>query len=138
MHTGNEDIFLTKYSSDGSKIWTQQLYTLNTHESYGIVIDSSDNIYVNGYMTTLSENMCINDDIFLIKFDISGNMVWTKQLGTSKDEQSYGIAVDSSGYIYVTGYSEGLLDGNINAGDRDMFLLRTSPNPEHHGFPDEL
>ena len=51
-------------------------------------------------------------DIFLIKYDSSGTKQWTKQLGTSSGDEGRGITTDSSGNIYVTGYTQGGLDGN--------------------------
>ena len=49
---------------------------------------------------------------------------WTKQLGTSNGEHSNGVTTDSSGNIYVTGYTLGGLDGNTNSGSYDMFLVK--------------
>ena len=44
----------------------------------------------------------------------SGTKQWTKQLGTSSPEYGKGVTTDSSGNIYVTGYTSGGLDGNTN------------------------
>jgi len=54
----------------------------------------------------------------------SGTKQWTKQLGTSSVDIGYGVTVDSSGNIYVTGYTEGGLDGNTNSGNSDIFLIK--------------
>ena len=63
-------------------------------------------------------------DLFLVKYNSSGNKQWTKQLGTSSVEYSSGVTVDSSDNIYVTGDTFGGLDGNTNSGDYDVFLLK--------------
>ena len=48
---------------------------------------------------------------------------WTKQLGTSNDDVAKGVATDSSGNVYVTGYTNGGLDGT-NAGDYGLFVVK--------------
>ena len=53
---------------------------------------------------------------------------WTKQLGTSIRDQAYGVATDSSGNVYVTGYTEGGLDGNTSAGSSDLFVVKYDSN----------
>jgi hypothetical protein len=45
-------------------------------------------------------------------------------LGTSSRDRGYGVTVDSSDNIYVTGYTEGGLDGNTNSGSQDLILVK--------------
>ena len=47
-----------------------------------------------------------------------------KQLGSSSHEYARGIATDSSGNVYVAGYTYGDLDGNANAGYYDLFVVK--------------
>ena len=56
----------------------------------------------------------------------SFDFIWigTKQLGTSSDDIAYGVATDSSDNVYVTGYTEGGLDGNTSAGGNDLFVVK--------------
>ena len=49
---------------------------------------------------------------------------WTKLLGTSSDDYGFGVTVDSSDNIYVTGYTAGGLDNNSNSGSLDIFLVK--------------
>ena len=66
-------------------------------------------------------------DIFLTKYNSSGTKQWTKQLGTSDWDQGNGMAVDNSSNIYVTGYTNGGLDGNLNlsgSGVASVFLVK--------------
>jgi len=125
-NSGESDIFLVKYNSSGTKQWTKQLGTSSSEWGSGITTDSSDNIYVSG--TTgggLDGNTNSgNSDIFLVKYNSSGTKQWTKQLGTSSEDYGYGISTDSSGNIYMTGVTEGGLDGNTNSGRYDIFLFK--------------
>ncbi len=56
------------------------------------------------------------------------NWVGTKQLGTSSNDYAYGVATDSSGNVYVTGYTGGGLDGNTSAGSNDLFVVKYNSN----------
>ena len=64
------------------------------------------------------------NDIFLVKYNSSGTKQWTKLLGTSKNDFATSITTDSSDNIYVTGYTNGDLDGNTNSGKYDIFLVK--------------
>ena len=59
-----------------------------------------------------------------VKYNSSGTKQWTKQLGTSSWDEGYGVTVDSSDNIYVTGDTKGGLDGNTNSGSADIFLVK--------------
>jgi hypothetical protein len=63
-------------------------------------------------------------DIFLAKFDSSGNNIFIQQLGTTGRDISYGIILDSSLNPFITGSAEGNLDGNTSAGLSDIFLAK--------------
>ena len=65
-----------------------------------------------------------SNDLFVVKYNSSGTKQWTKQLGTSSTELAEGIATDSSGNVYVAGYTYGGLDGYTNAGNRDLFVVK--------------
>ena len=65
-----------------------------------------------------------NHDIVLVKYNSIGTKQWTKQLGTSVGDQGLGVTTDSSGNIYVTGLTDGRLDGNTISGGSDIFLVK--------------
>jgi len=124
-NSGWDDIFLVKFNSSGTKQWTKQLGTSTTEYGRELTTDSSGNIYVTGFTRgVLDGNTNLgSSDIFLIKYNSSGTKIWTKQLGTSKHEDAYQVTTDSTGHIYMTGYTAGDLYGNTNSGSRDIFLI---------------
>jgi len=102
-------------------------YQLATHDfANGVVTDSSGNVYVTGGTKGgLDGNTSAgNTDLFVVKYNSSGTKQWTKQLGTSSNDNANGVATDSSGNVYVTGYTYGGLDSNTNWGKNDIFLVK--------------
>ena len=55
-------------------------------------------------------------DIILLKYDSSGALLWTRQTGTTGTDIGYGVAVSGDGSIYVTGFTQGSLNGQVYAG----------------------
>ena len=128
--SGGQDIFLVKYDSSGTKQWTKQLGTTESDNGNDVTTDSSGNIYVTGGTSGgLDGNTNSGgQDIFLVKYNSSGTKQWTKQLGTSSWDEENGVTTDSSGNIYVTGWTGGGLDGNTNSlsngGTSYIFLVK--------------
>ena len=125
-NSGSIDIFLAKYYDNGTKQWTQQLGTSSSEIGYGVIADSSNNVYVAGYTTGgLDGNTNSgSSDLFLVKYNSSGSKQWTRQLGTSLYDSVFGVTVDSSNNIYLTGKTDGRLDNNTNSGTSDIFLVK--------------
>jgi PKD repeat protein len=125
-NAGYHDLFLVKYDSAGVKQWTRQMGTSTSEEANGVAVDGSGNVYVTGVtFGGLDGNTNAGwIDLFLVKYDGSGVKQWTRQMGTSTNDYAYGVAVDVSGNVYVTGYTDGGLDGNTNAGSNDLFLVK--------------
>ena len=102
--------------------WTRQLGTDETDGSSGISADGLGNVYVSGStggsLGGLSEG---SNDVFVSKLDGAGNLVWVRQLGTNLGEQSGGVSAEGLGNVYITGGTQGILDG-ANAGDSDPFV----------------
>ncbi len=123
-NAGSNDAFLAKYDDSGALLWTRQLGTSSSDSSRSVAIDGSGNAYISG--CTGGGFGSPYADVFLAKYDDSGELLWTRQFGTSGDDGSRSVAIDGSGNAYISGYTYGSLDGT-NAGDYDAFLARFSP-----------
>ena len=123
---GANDLFVVKYNSSGTKEWTKQLGSSGRDSANGVATDSSGNVYVTGgtYGGLDGNTSAGSKDLFVVKYNSSGTKQWTKQRGTSMEEWGKGVATDSSGNVYVTGFTAGGLDGNTSAGDRDLFVVK--------------
>jgi hypothetical protein len=101
----------------------KQLGTSSNDPAHGITTDNSGNVYVTGYtFGALDGNTNAGSgDIFVVKYDSAGVKQWTQQLGTGVYDSAYGIASDSSGNVYVTGFTSGALDGNPFMGGYGMY-----------------
>ncbi len=89
-----------KYDSYGSPLWN----TLDVgfqDIACGVTVDSSNNVYITGRSVWTQANY----GYCTIKYDTSGNSLWTNRYDSGGMDEAYGIAVDSSDNIYVTGNS---------------------------------
>ncbi len=120
-------------------LWAKQAG--GTDDDYGnsIAVDANGNSYVTGYFksssitfgtTTLTNSGY--DDIFVAKMDSNGNWLWAKQAGGTSEEWGIGVAVDSNGNSYVTGfYQESATFGTItltSSGGNDIFVAKLDSN----------
>ena len=121
---GEWDIFLTKYNLEGYSEWTIQWGTEGRDCGNGIGADSTG-LYITGYVNGSLDNNFYNggDDLFLTKYDFTGEKLWTVQIGTPEDDYGNGLAVNPSG-IYVTGFTKGDFKDNNSAGKDDIFLIK--------------
>ncbi|MEA2452317.1 MAG: hypothetical protein QOG04_1027 [Actinomycetota bacterium] len=150
-NAGSTDAFVTKLNSTGSALsYSTYLGGPNSvggpgdDLGYGIAVDSSGAAYVTG--TTTSTNFPIpvsqppfqgsnagSIDSFVTKLNAPGSaLVYSTYLGGSNDDTARGIAVDSSGAAYVTGYTSSTnfptqvpFQGS-NAGSTDAFVTKLS------------
>jgi len=98
---GSSDYGVIKLDSDGNLIWQKKIGGSSSDQGYGIAVDGSGNVYLNGHQYSDSYG---DSDYGVIKLDSDGNSVWQKKIGGFSYEFGYGIAVDGSGNVYLNGY----------------------------------
>ena len=150
--TISSDSFL---SSDASVEWATRIAGSRIDRGQDIAVDSSGNVYAIGYYeistltlynkdgtafgTTLSNSG--NNDVFIAKYFANGNVDWATKISGTNNDYGRGIAVDSSGNIYVTGrYNSSTLtfynaDGTafgttLSSSGNDAFIAKYNTNGE--------
>ncbi len=128
------DIFVAKLDSSGNWLWAKNAGGTSFDYGSGIAVDASGNSYVTGYFadsatfgsTSLTSNGYY--DIFIVKLDSDGNWLWAQNAGGTDGDWGYGIAVDTSGNSYITGYfADSATFGSTtltNYGDEDIFIAK--------------
>ncbi len=129
-NSGNNDIFLVKYNSLNVVQWIKMVGTASNDEATDLVVDSTnDVIYITGSTDgDMDGSNAGGSDVFLIKYDTSGTLVWQKQIGTLSDDYGEGVALDEDGNIYIAGTTGGNLDGDTNSGNNDVFIIKYDPS----------
>jgi hypothetical protein len=115
-----ECIFLARFDPNGNVLWAKQSTNnsgVASESAKSVTADINGNAYVTGYFDdsiSFSSNILTckssQQDIFVTKYDMNGNVVWAKQTVCAANySTSMGrnvvnsITTDVSGNIYVTG-----------------------------------
>lgn len=120
---GNPDVFIRKYSSSRSVIWTRKFGTADFEFVGGAASDGSDNVYV--AYSVLAES---GEVVFIRKYRADGQLAWIRQFGSSRPNpdpnepfppaQNFpkGLATYGSNAVYVVGGTDGKLSGSVGEG----------------------
>lgn len=120
-NSGLNDAFLRKYDTNGVEVWTRQFGTTSGDEATGVALASQGTIYVVGYTsgTFLGQTSSGNNDAFIRAYDPAGTEVWTRQFGTTSDDEPRNVTVDSQGTTYIVGSTSGAFPGQAGG---DIFV----------------
>lgn len=139
---GNHDLFVAKYDPAGGLTWIKTGGGPNGDYAEALACDGT-NLYVSGeiegYGTTINfpgsavTLQCVGDnDAFLAKYDLSGNLLWAISEGYLNSEKAIGVTYDNSGNIYICGYftTQTRFNGTMHSGygGRDIYVAKYSAN----------
>ena len=123
---GVRDALVRKYDGNGNDLWARQFGTAADDFGQSVAVDGSGDVYVAGYTSGIlpGQSSAAGVDTFLRKYDGSGTELWTRQFGSAQDDYGQSVCVDSSGNVYLAGYTNGALPGRTSAGAQDAFLRK--------------
>lgn len=140
INKGNNDVFLAKYDNEGNVLWAKSFG--GKDDDYGMSVSTDDfsNVYVTGYFKDTV--FCNTDtlvsagdfDVFLVKYNSTGNPLWSVKGGGSNIDKGTAISVDASGYVYITGRFNSSTAAfgtevitNTSGGTDDILVVKYTP-----------
>lgn len=111
------EIYTIKYDSDGNVIWHKVFGGVGLELFPVVTVDKEDNIYLGGCFSSKEFiidsirllNNSLKDqafwyfDVYLVKLDNSGKLLWAKSYGGEKHDYVNSITVDKSNNVYING-----------------------------------
>jgi hypothetical protein len=131
---GSTDIFLAKFDGISNHVWSERFGYTDEDWGRGVAVDALESVFVTG---TFRETVSFGgapltsagiDDIFLVKFDGTGNHVWSQGFGSTNSDWGRGVAVDALRSVFLTGTFQNTVNFGgfplTSAGRDDGFLAK--------------
>lgn len=132
------DMVVMKLSPSGNNIWARGAGGNYNDLANAIVLDGIGNVYISGGFAsdtllfptdTLVNAFGSMPDIFVVRYDTSGNEIWALREGGADNDHSVAITINSMGDLFVSGHYHSSsftvgTDTLNNAGMGDVFLLK--------------
>ena len=114
LHESNTEYLLTKFDSDGVKLWSKS-FDIDKSEGSHINIDSNNNIFLS--------TKRYYEDILLLKFNSTGELVWEKNWGIADQRggESY-ISIDSLDNLFVLSTVDCDLSSIVCEGNKNFLI----------------
>ncbi len=148
---GAGDIFFAKYDKDGNYVWAKGIGGTGGDAAHRIDIDKAGNVWIAGWFggtvnfdpgTNIAEFTAKGSvaDIFLAKYDNSGNYQWAKTIGgnVTETQMAAGLDVTDEGISLITGkfggsalFAEGV---ELTAAGSDSFIAKYDTDGKNVDF----
>ena len=132
---GGYDVFVAKLDANGTLLWNTFLGGSGDDIGYGIAVDTSGNVYVNGFSKTTWGSPTLPysalEDGFVAKLAANGSLLWNTFLGGPGYDRGQGrIVVDAAGNSFVTGQSNATWGSPVTpyAGSWDGYAAKLDTN----------
>ncbi|MCW3101932.1 MAG: hypothetical protein JWO09_372 [Bacteroidetes bacterium] len=107
----SDDIFLVKYDAAGNFLWVRNIGGTAQEAGYSIATDVANNVYMTGsfesdsiaFGSSVFHNVGFSD-VFIVKYDPLGNVIWAKTAGGAGRDEGYSICTNSHENVYVSGW----------------------------------
>jgi hypothetical protein len=129
---GSYDFWIVKLDETGNLDWETTLGGTGIERAQDIAKTNDGGYVITG--STFSNDVDVSknhgeSDIWLVKIDGQGNLVWETSFGGAQFDASESvIASQDAGFIIIGNSKSNDMDTNANAGENDIWLIKTDPN----------
>ncbi len=117
---GGVDFYLIKTNVNGSVVWTKT-FGGASYDILNSIQQTVDSGYIiTGYTYSFGAG---NEDVYLIKTNANGNLLWSRTFGGTNTEESSSVSQTTDGGYIIIGFTN-----SFGAGDFDVYLIKTDAN----------
>jgi hypothetical protein len=114
------DALFLKLNAQGELLWDRSFGEYGFGESINSIEETTDGGFIlAGSRSASNPNIC---DIYLVKTDSEGNILWEQRFGKDDDEWASAVHQTLDGGYVLAGTTE-----SFGTSDKDIFLLKTGP-----------
>jgi hypothetical protein len=114
---GKSDILLLRTGADGNEIWLRTFGGKGKEHGFSVQEISEGGYIIAGQTASFGAG---KDDVYLIKTDTDGSMVWAKTYGGKGTDRGYSVAETRDGGYVIAGETDSFSPGNM-----DAYLIKT-------------
>jgi hypothetical protein len=120
------DAFVAAYDTAGTLLWAHEFGSPNGQDSVRSIAADDTGIYVAADVSKRLQPLTNHGgaDVVLARYDLLGNLVWDKEIGTKGNDVQGSVALDAAGSLYATFTTTGAVPGATNAGFNDIVVRR--------------
>lgn len=129
--TGSSDGFIIKMDLNANLFWVKQFGNTGVCLVDEIISDDFNSIYLNGNFSGTIDfnpnagvsNLTSNGqrDIFILKLDNNGNLIWNSRFGGSNYDWDKGISINQQGDVFSIGEFSAIVDADPGQGIYNLY-----------------
>lgn len=133
---GSSDIWIIGIDFAGNILWEQTYGGSDGDRPYDIINTSDNNILISGVSNSsnsghFGQNNYGNNDYWILKLDLNGNLLWQQNYGGSGFDEARRIVETSNQEYIAVGFSNSPISGiknSLNYGADDIWIIKTDSN----------